>query len=66
MQSILTAPCNPDGEDKEQEFFLSFLPLNMINLMNTRTEDLMYYGCNYYGTAIVVLTITIERMKNIS
>jgi hypothetical protein len=66
VQFDLTAPCNPAGNDNEQEFMLSILPFTLIILMNTRTEDLKCYSCNNYGTAIVVLPIMIERMRNLT
>jgi hypothetical protein len=64
MQSVFEGIVQSFGDDMEQEFVLSFLQFTMIILMNTVTGVLMCYALNIYGTAIVILPILIERMKN--
>jgi len=66
VQFVLTTSYKPAGDDNEEELLLSILPFTLIILMNTRTEDLKCYSCNNYGTAIVVLPIMIERIKNLT
>jgi hypothetical protein len=64
MQSVFEGIVQSFGDDMEQEFVLSFLQFTMIILMNTVTGVLVCYALNNYGTAIVILPILIERMKN--